>query len=117
MRARPRLARSLRVLLFFALHTNAQSAQETSNADRATFGHNALEETGNNRLATRSDCGTAVLWWIEHRTNCRCLKSFARHGDARLDFRPRLVAQRDDGELGKESYRSKELCPIHIGKI
>ncbi len=42
MLARPRLARMLRLLLFFALLTNAQIAQETSNDNRAASGHEAF---------------------------------------------------------------------------
>ena len=42
-RARPRLARTLRLLLFFALFTNAQIAPETSNDNRAASGHEAFE--------------------------------------------------------------------------
>ena len=43
-RARPNLAHTLRLLLFFALLTNAQSARETSNDDRSAPGHITLEE-------------------------------------------------------------------------
>ena len=42
-RARPNLAHTLRLLLFFALLTNAQIARETSNDNRAASGHKAFE--------------------------------------------------------------------------